>query len=87
MGCAVACGAEVLINYGAKGNGELLRCHGFVLDENPCDVYELDLSLLNGGAATERTQQHSHDCALSHDVLARQCVASRVAYSEASIMH
>ena len=34
---------EVFINYGAKGNSELLRCHGFVLDPNPADVYELYL--------------------------------------------
>ena len=29
-GLAVNAGDEVLLNYGAKGNGELLRCHGFV---------------------------------------------------------
>ena len=42
-GLAVAAGDEVLLNYGAKGNGELLRCHGFVMPENPADVVPLDL--------------------------------------------
>mmetsp|Transcript_4312 Transcript_4312/g.9464 ORF Transcript_4312/g.9464 Transcript_4312/m.9464 type:complete len:338 (-) Transcript_4312:307-1320(-) len=42
-GPAIACGEEIFINYGAKGNGELLRCHGFVLKENAADVCELDL--------------------------------------------
>ena len=30
-GRSVKSGEEVFINYGAKGNGELLRCHGFVV--------------------------------------------------------
>lgn len=30
-GRSVKLGEEVCINYGAKGNGELLRCHGFVV--------------------------------------------------------
>ena len=42
-GLAVNAGDEVLLNYGAKGNGELLRCHGFVMQENPADVVPLDL--------------------------------------------
>mmetsp|Transcript_18468 Transcript_18468/g.51716 ORF Transcript_18468/g.51716 Transcript_18468/m.51716 type:complete len:536 (+) Transcript_18468:122-1729(+) len=42
-GSRLAEGEEVCINYGAKGNAELLRCHGFVLDPNPADVYELHL--------------------------------------------
>ena len=37
-------GEELHLNYGAKGNGELLRDHGFVLADNHADVYELDLS-------------------------------------------
>ena len=36
-------GDELFLNYGAKGNGELLRDHGFVLKDNPADVYELEL--------------------------------------------
>ena len=39
-------GEEVLINYGAKGNGELLRAHGFVIDNNLADVLPLDLGPL-----------------------------------------
>jgi pyruvate/2-oxoglutarate dehydrogenase complex dihydrolipoamide acyltransferase (E2) component len=45
-GRAVATGEEVLINYGAKGDGELLRAHGFVLGANPADVCPLDLTAL-----------------------------------------
>ena len=45
-GRAVAAGEEVLINYGAKGDGELLRAHGFVLGANPADVCPLDLTAL-----------------------------------------
>ena len=40
----VAPGQEIHINYGAKGNAELLRCHGFVLPDNAADVFELDLA-------------------------------------------
>lgn len=39
-------GDEVCINYGAKGNGELLRCHGFVVVDNPADVCPLPLARL-----------------------------------------
>ena len=39
-------GDEVLLNYGAKGNAELLRSHGFVVRTNPADVCEVDLHLL-----------------------------------------
>ena len=42
----VPAGEEVSINYGAKGNGELLRYHGFVIEGNPADVAELDLAPL-----------------------------------------
>ena len=42
-GLAENAGDEVLLNYGAKGNGELLRRHGFVMQENPADVVPLDL--------------------------------------------
>lgn len=45
-GCSMKRGAEVLINYGAKGNGELLRCHGFVVPHNPADVCPLPLTQL-----------------------------------------
>ena len=41
---ALSAGDEVCIDYGAKGNGELLRCHGFVLEPNPADVCVLDLA-------------------------------------------
>ena len=41
-GLAVNAGDEVLLNYGAKGNGGLLL-HGFVMQENPADVVPLDL--------------------------------------------
>ena len=43
---AVKRGQEIFINYGAKGTGELLRCHGFTLLDNSADVCELDLSEL-----------------------------------------
>ena len=33
-GRSLRAGEEVLINYGAKSNGELLRCHGFVLRDD-----------------------------------------------------
>jgi len=49
-----AAGDELHINYGAKGNAELLRCHGFALPDNPADVYELDLGDL----------EHSHELLL-----------------------
>ena len=56
-GCAVERGEEVLINYGAKGNGELLRAHGFVLDDNAADVYSLDLApLLPADASARRAR-------------------------------
>ena len=38
---ALSKGDEVFLNYGAKGNGELLRDHGFVLSNNAADVHEL----------------------------------------------
>ena len=37
-GRAVGEGEEIYLDYGAKGNAELLRCHGFVLDPNLADV-------------------------------------------------
>jgi hypothetical protein len=43
----VAEGEEVRINYGAKGNAELLRRHGFVLPDNPADVCPLTLDELS----------------------------------------
>lgn len=43
---AIKRGQEIFINYGAKGTGELLRCHGFTLLDNSADVCELDLSEL-----------------------------------------
>lgn len=42
----VAEGEEVRIHYGAKGNAELLRRHGFVLPDNPADVCPLTLDEL-----------------------------------------
>jgi len=45
-GVATKAGDEVFINYGAKGNEELLRCHGFVIPNNPCDVLAVDLRKL-----------------------------------------
>jgi hypothetical protein len=39
-------GEEVCIDYGSKGNGELLRCHGFVMADNPADVCPLPLARL-----------------------------------------
>jgi len=41
--CSMARGEAVEINYGANGNGELLRAHGFVLEHNVADVCELDM--------------------------------------------
>jgi hypothetical protein len=38
-------GEELALNYGAKGNGELLLYYGFVLVENPADVCTLRLPL------------------------------------------
>jgi len=32
-------GQEVRINYGARSNDQLLQYYGFVLKDNPCDVY------------------------------------------------
>ena len=32
-----------LINYGVKGNGELLKRYGFVFSNNPADVYPLKI--------------------------------------------
>ena len=46
----VASGGELYLNYGTKGNGELLRCHGFVIDDNLCDVSEIDLDALHLGS-------------------------------------
>ena len=45
---AVAAGSQLYLNYGAKGNGELLRCHGFVLADNAADVVEIDVMDLLG---------------------------------------
>jgi len=45
-GRSIAEGDEVRINYGAKGNGELLRAHGFVLPHNDADVHEIQLGNL-----------------------------------------
>ena len=42
----------MLINYGAKGDGELLRAHGFVLGANPADVCPIDLTALLPAAAS-----------------------------------
>tara|TARA_B100000524_G_scaffold198933_1_gene103448 strand:- start:293 stop:1942 length:1650 start_codon:yes stop_codon:yes gene_type:complete len=47
LGGALEKGAEVCINYGAKGNGELLRCHGFVLPQNPAEVSAIDLRTIS----------------------------------------
>jgi hypothetical protein len=47
---------EVSLNYGAKGNGELLGRHGFVLLDNPCDVHELDLSQVAAQCVEARRQ-------------------------------
>jgi len=44
---ALSKGDEVFLNYGAKGNGELLRDHGFVLSNNAADVHELCIDELN----------------------------------------
>jgi hypothetical protein len=41
---SAASGEELHINYGAKGNGELLRCHGFAVPGNLADVHEIDLA-------------------------------------------
>lgn len=38
-GRSVREGEELLINYGAKSNGELLRCHGFVLRDNQASAH------------------------------------------------
>ena len=38
-GRSVREGEELLINYGAKSNGELLRCHGFVLRDNQVSAH------------------------------------------------
>ena len=58
-GRSTKAGQELFLNYGAKGNGEMLRCHGFVLVDNACDVFELDISTLmstsRGGAVSSRT--------------------------------
>ena len=56
-GRAVERGEEVLINYGAKGNGELLRAHGFVLEDNAADVFRLELTpLLPADASARRAR-------------------------------
>ena len=54
-------GGEILLNYGAKGNGELLRDHGFVLAKNEADVHEVCLERLNptGLAASDLAARHS----------------------------
>ena len=44
-------GRGAFLNYGAKGNGELLRCHGFVLDHNPCDLFESTIAARRARAA------------------------------------
>ena len=49
----VAKGEEVRIHYGAKGNAELLRRHGFVVPENPADVCPLTLDELMTEAEAE----------------------------------
>ena len=55
-GRSTLAGEELMLNYGAKSNGELLRCHGFVSAENPADVCELDLSMLRpDGISTPAT--------------------------------
>ena len=56
----VGAGEELFLNYGAKGNGELLRCHGFVLDHNPCDLFELDLSPLDVHERHARLKMRHH---------------------------
>jgi len=64
-GRSLRCGDEVLINYGAKGNAELLRCHGFVLPDNQADVCPLELSRLALAAGqTEELCRREHEARL-----------------------
>ena len=54
VGRPTEAGEELHLNYGAKGNGELLRDHGFVMRDNMADVFELELSgLCEAGAGRE----------------------------------
>lgn len=46
-GTHVSAGAQVFINYGAKGNHELLLYYGFVVPDNPANVFKLDLRSLH----------------------------------------
>lgn len=52
-GRSLRSGDEVCINYGAKGNAELLRCHGFVVPDNPAEVCPLMLSRLAPSGLTQ----------------------------------
>ena len=56
-GRSVPEGEEVFINYGAKGNAELLRCHGFAVRDNQADVCEVQLANLRPHGKL-RARQH-----------------------------
>ena len=43
LGRLVEAGDQVYINYGCKGNAELLMYYGFTYPDNPADVYKLRL--------------------------------------------
>lgn len=43
FGRKIEAGEQVYINYGCKGNAELLMYYGFTFGDNPADVYKLDL--------------------------------------------
>jgi len=50
-GSRIGAGEQVCLNYGAKGNGELLLYFGFVLPDNPADTVQIPASLIQGHEA------------------------------------